>query len=261
MKPASGLCPKCWANATVLKSIDTNIAPSKRYTGTSTTRPGAGAPRTRGAPETRDVRGSGVPAGASGRTMTGSVPRWAANQSVPATHNSAATPTPAAGKTSVASSVTAAGPITKHSSSATDSKLKAACSRDEPASRTLHRARTMVPRDGMVAPAIAPGTKNAQVGSRNCTAAISAAVARANTVRPGSSTRRWPRASTRREIRGVENAKPREPAADTAPAMPYRPVVAAMSKTVPSPNIDIGIRPMTPAAEKRQAPGIRKISA
>ncbi|MGH3381877.1 MAG: hypothetical protein ACRDP6_44830, partial [Actinoallomurus sp.] len=31
--------------------------------------------------------------------------------------------------------------------------------------------------------------------------------------------------------------------------------------TVPSPNIDIGIRPMTAAAEKRQAPGIRKISA
>ena len=28
MKPASGLCPKCWANATVLRSIDTNIAPT-----------------------------------------------------------------------------------------------------------------------------------------------------------------------------------------------------------------------------------------
>ena len=34
-----------------------------------------------------------------------------------------------------------------------------------------------------------------------------------------------------------------------------------MSRTVPSPNIDIGIRPMTPAAEKRQAPGIWKMSA
>jgi hypothetical protein len=30
MKPASGLCPKCWANATVLRSTDTNIAPSSR---------------------------------------------------------------------------------------------------------------------------------------------------------------------------------------------------------------------------------------
>ena len=30
MKPASGLSPKLWANATVLRSIDTNIAPSSR---------------------------------------------------------------------------------------------------------------------------------------------------------------------------------------------------------------------------------------
>jgi hypothetical protein len=34
-----------------------------------------------------------------------------------------------------------------------------------------------------------------------------------------------------------------------------------MSSTVPSPNIDIGIRPTTAAVEKRQAPGIWKISA
>ena len=172
MKPASGLCPKCWANATVLRSIDTNIAPSSRYTGASTTSPGAAAPRTRagrpGCP--------GRPAAArSGGTTTGSVPRWAANHSVPSTHSRAATPTPEAGETSVASSVTAAGPMTKHSSSATDSKENAACSRGEPASRTLQRARTMVPRDGMVAPAIAPGTKKAQVGSRSSTAAMSIA--------------------------------------------------------------------------------------
>src|ERR1700677_398142 len=62
MNPASGLCPNCWANATVLRSIETNIAPSKRYTGTSTTSPGAGAPRTRGALEAREVRRSGLPA-------------------------------------------------------------------------------------------------------------------------------------------------------------------------------------------------------
>ena len=37
-----------------------------------------------------------------------------------------------------------------------------------PRAATLHRARTMVPSDGMAAPAIAPGTKNAQVGRRNC---------------------------------------------------------------------------------------------
>ena len=45
------------------------------------------------------------------------------------------------------------------------------------------------------------------------------------------------------------------------PATPYFPVTAEMSRTVPSPNIDIGIRPMTAAMEKRQAPGISKISA
>ena len=90
----------------------------------------------------------------------------------------------------MASSVTAAGPMTKHSSSATDSKENAACSRGEPASRALHRARTMVPSDGMVAPAIAPGTKNAQVGSCSSTATISAAVATENTASSGSSTRR-----------------------------------------------------------------------
>src|ERR1019366_5661450 len=184
-----------------LRSTETNIAPSKKYTGASTTSPGAGAPRPR---ETPGIRAAPRDRAASGRTMTGSVPRWAANQRVPATHSSAATPTPDAGKTSVASNVTAAGPITKQSSSATDSKLKAACRLGEPASRTLHRARTIVPRDGMAEPATAPGTKNVQVGSRSCTAMIS---------------------------------------------------------TAPSPNIDIGIRPITAAAEKRQAPGIRKISA
>ena len=90
----------------------------------------------------------------------------------------------------MASSVTAAGPMTKHSSSATDSKENAACSRGEPASRTLHRARTMVPSDGMVAPATAPETKNAQVGACSSTVTIRAEVAMVNTASNGSSTRR-----------------------------------------------------------------------
>jgi len=99
-------------------------------------------------------------------------------------------PTPEAGNTSVASSVTAAGPTTKHSSSATDSKENAVCSWGEPASRTLQRALTIAPRDGMVAPAITPGTKKAQVGRRNSTAAMSSAVVKANTMSRGSRTRR-----------------------------------------------------------------------
>src|ERR1700733_5141036 len=62
----------------------------------------------------------------------GSVRRCAANSSVPATHATMATPTPAAGYTSVASSVTTAGPITKIVSSATDSSENAVGSRGEP---------------------------------------------------------------------------------------------------------------------------------
>jgi len=91
MKPASGLCPKSWANATVLRSIETNIAPSSKYTGASTTSPGAGAPRT------RPARRPACPAVRSGGTTTGSVSRSAANHSVPSRHSRAATPTPEAG--------------------------------------------------------------------------------------------------------------------------------------------------------------------
>ena len=184
IKPASGLCPRCWANATVLRSIDTNIAPSSMYTGASTISPGAGTPRTR--PARRPAR----LAGRSRRTTAGSVPRSAANHSVPTRHSTAATPTPEAGKTSVASSVTAAGPTMKHSSSATDSKENAVCSRGEPASRTLQRVRTIAPSDGMADPATAPGTKNAQVGSLSSTATMSSAVATVNTTSSGIRTRR-----------------------------------------------------------------------
>ena len=200
MRPASGLCPKCWANATVLRSIDTNIAPSRTYTGASTISPGAGVPRTRPA-----CRPAWL-AGRSGRTTTGSVPRSAANHSVPTRHSTAATPTPEAGKTSVASNVTAAGPMMKHSSSATDSKENAACSRGEPVSRTLQRARTIAPSDGMADPATAPGTKKAQVGSLSSTVTMSSAVATVNTVSSGSRTRRWPYESTARATRGELNA-------------------------------------------------------
>jgi hypothetical protein len=205
MKPASGLCPKLWANATVLRSIDTNIAPSSRYTGASTTSPGAAAPRARPSFPARP----GFPAWSadrSGGTTNGSVPRSAANHSVPSRHSRAATPTPEAGKISVASSVTAAGPTMKHSSSATDSKENAVCNRGEPASSTLQRARTIVPSDGMVAPATAPGTKKAQVGSWSCTVTMSSAVATPNTVSRGSNTRRWPCESTARATRGEVTA-------------------------------------------------------
>src|SRR5579859_1809640 len=251
MNPASGLCPKCCANEIVLRSIDTNIAPSSRYSGKSTNSPGAAAPR---CPAVCSTRRPGV------RTTTGSVRRSAANHNVPARHSSAATPTPAAGNTWVASSVTAAGPTMKHSSSATDSKEKAACSRGVPASRALHRTRTMAPSDVMDPPAMAPGAKKTQVGAFSRTAAIRAAVEVVNTASSTSSTGRWPRASASRAINGEENAYASDPDADMAPATPYLPVDAEMSRTVPSPNIDICIFNKTATTEKRQAPGTRKIS-
>ena len=78
----------------------------------------------------------------------------------------------------------------KHSSSATDSKENAVCSRGEPASRTLQRVRTIAPSDGMADPATAPGRKNAQVGSLSSTATMSSAVATVNTMSSGIRTRR-----------------------------------------------------------------------
>src|SRR5580700_3335355 len=130
MKPASALWPKCVAKATVLRSIVTNIAPRNRYAGTSTARPVAANRelRTRAAGE-RDPGagpgpgpGAGTGAGAGARVTTGgSVDRCEANHSDPPRAHRAAHVTPAAGCTWVASRVTAAGPTTKHSSSATDS--------------------------------------------------------------------------------------------------------------------------------------------
>jgi hypothetical protein len=170
-------------------------------------------------------------------------------------------PRPAAGYTSVASSVTAAGPTTKHSSSATDSKENAACSRGEPASSTLHRARTIEPSDGMVPPATAPGMNSTQLGACSTTAAMSPATLSVKTATSGISTRCWPRESASRANCGAQTAMASDPDADTLPAIPYLPVLAEISSTVPRPYIAIGIRPMTPATENRHARGMRKISA
>src|SRR6185437_15496891 len=65
-------------------------------------------------------------------TTGGSVDRCDANHSDPSSAHKAAVPTPAAGCTWVASTVTAAGPSTKHTSSATDSSENAVCSRGDP---------------------------------------------------------------------------------------------------------------------------------
>ncbi len=161
----------------------------------------------------------------------------------------------------MASRVTRTGPSTNTISSATDSNENAVCSCGEPASRTLHRARTIEPSDGMVAPDTTAGMNSTQSGACSSTAAISPAVAIANAVTSGRSTVRWPRWSASRATCGATNAEPSAPADATAPAMPYRPVLAAMSSTVPSPYMDICMRPIRPAAENRQVPGMLKICA
>jgi hypothetical protein len=139
-------------------------------------------------------------------------------------------------------------------SSATDSSENAVCSRTVPASSALHRALTIGPMEGMVAPASRLETTTTASGARTSASTISAAVAAANTITCGRSTRRCPWNC------GAPAAYPTDPAAATTPASPYRPVSAAISSTVPRPNIDIGIRATKPALEKPSAPGRRSTS-
>ena len=202
-----------------------------------------------------------TPASAATVTTGGSVDRCAANHSDPRSAHRAAQVTPAAGCTWVASRVTAAGPITKHSSSATDSSENAVCSRGDPASRTDQRARAIGPVCGMAAPPAMPHRNSVQTGARSVTAAASPATDRAKVTHTGMSTRCWPSRSVSRPSCGAQIAPPIDPAADTLPARPYWPVPAEISSTVPRPYMDIGIRPMIPATENRQARGMAKMSA
>ena len=90
------------------------------------------------------------------------------------------------------------------------------------------------------------------------TAATRPATDRAKITHTGMSTRCWPSRSTSRPSCGAQTAPPIDPAAETLPARPYRPVPAEISSTVPSPYMDMGIRPMIPATENRQARGMRE---
>ena len=117
-----------------------------------------------------------------------------------------ATATPAAGYTSVASTVTSAGPMTKMVSSATDSSANAVCSSGESPSSALQRARTMDPIDGMAAPARPPVTTMTQTGARPSALPMSPAVAAAKSTVSGRSTRRCPNRSARRAACGAQTA-------------------------------------------------------
>ena len=191
----------------------------------------------------------------------GSVDRCDANHSDPRRAHKAAHATPAVGCAWVASTVTAAGPITKHTSSATDSIENAVCRRGDPARRTDQRARAIGPVCGMVAPPMMLHRNSVQSGAWSMTAATRPATDRAKVTHTGTSTRCWPSRSTRRPSCGAQIAPPIAPAAETVPARPYLPVPAEISSTVPSPYMDMGIRPMIPATENRHARGIANISA
>ncbi len=72
----------------------------------------------------------------------------------------------------------------------------------------------------------------------------------------GPSTARWPTRSMRRAISGADTALTNAKVAETAPATPYRPVLPATSRTIPSGTIAIGIRATNAATENRSPPGV-----
>ena len=94
------------------------------------------------------------------------------------------------------------------------------CSRGEPASSALHRARTIGPSTGMLAPPRMPGRNSIQSGAPSCTASTSPVTASAKTTHSGISTRRWPSLSTSRASCGAHSAAPSDPDAATLPATP-----------------------------------------
>jgi hypothetical protein len=116
--------------------------------------------------------------------------------------------------------VTSTGPAMKITSSATDSSENAACSSGEPASSTLHRARTIDPSCGVAAPASPLAASSAPAGARACAPMMSPAVAAANTTISGRSTARCPARPASRATSGDTSAYPVAPAAATAPASP-----------------------------------------
>ena len=128
--PVSAAWPRSSAKATIATSSVPKTPPSPSSTSASTASPG--------------IR-SAVPPGRRPRATGGSVARWAANAAPPPTTNASAATSPAAGATVVASVVASTGPITKITSSSTDSSANAVCSPGPPRSSAVQRARTSDP--------------------------------------------------------------------------------------------------------------------
>lgn len=121
--------------------------------------------------------------------------------------------------TAVASTVTSAGPVTKITSSATDSNAKAVCILAEPPCSADHRARTIEPSDSEVAPTASPVAYRVHSGRSNPAASMSPASARPLTIAKGVMTRLWPNRSTSRPDSGAAMAKETLVMAATAPAV------------------------------------------
>jgi hypothetical protein len=81
------------------------------------------------------------------------------------------------------------------------------------------------------------------------------AVPAAKPASAGAATRAWPYRSTHRPSNGWNTAEATVYAAETAPAVPYEPVLPAISSTMPSPVIEIGRRATRPAELNATAPG------
>ncbi|GAA3411043.1 hypothetical protein GCM10018952_18110 [Streptosporangium vulgare] len=203
--PAMGLAPRSSANATVIRSTEPNTAPIARNAHDISATPGMVI---------------GVPAPACLGRTGGSVPRCSAKATVPTTVQVRATIRPAYGLIMVARAVTSAGPATKMTSSATDSKENAVCSLPRPGQQVRPAgAHERAERESAVAPTATPVAKSVQRG----------APWRAQSIRPvsvapcvnvrGTTTLAWPNLSTRRPDSGAATAKETLTVAATAPAV------------------------------------------
>src|SRR5260221_6319435 len=108
----------------------------------------------------------------------------------------------------------------------------------------------------MVARLRAPVMISAQSGAWLIAHQAKAAVVPVKTPARGRSTHACPRRSARRPTLGVTTANSTAPAADTTPAVPYRPVTETISMTWAMLSMPIGIRPMKPGIANWSTPGV-----
>lgn len=151
--------------------------------------------------------------GASG----GCVPTCASRATPPTSPMPRPTTTPAAGCTSVASSVTTGGATTKAASSATDSTEYAVCRRAGSEVVALQRERTAEPMSITETPATTASANQVQTGAPSSTAATRPREAATSSGSDRASARRWPQRSMTRDQSGPAAASERVSVPETAP--------------------------------------------